>query len=430
MWYISHLRCLLMPFMVLALHAWTPYSSFQRSLRSRGTCRRSHRSTISMKLLKVPELDEWKVLGNGRVTGNVNHHPEIPDGNTITTSPINDPNLAAPNRLVSTVSGSRYKLGQPLMVSIGGKNGPKVSFRELQQRAKKEKELTGQVVGDDNNQYLLSGQPMKSTSGKSRIFKAYRSDPDGLPKGKPVTVKLSNNWEALDREARNYAQITKKPLLKGKFVDLIKFYPIASELTTALKTQSALVMERGTTNLKQYVAANGALKGTELREAAAAAAQCLQGVHASGLVWTDMKTENFVVGDDGTVKGIDLESAMPHKDNPTDYSPEATPPEFAEAFLSGDGPYFVLEYNYDMWSFGMLLYEIATGRSYFDGKSPVQITKALSDLSSLDTSDVKDKILRNLIDSCLQINPTSRPNTIQVLLHPYFLATGIGPINF
>ena len=47
--------------------------------------------------------------------------------------------------------------------------------------------------------------------------------------------------------------------------------------------------------------------------------------------------------EDGTVKGIDLESAVRHKGNPEDYSPEATPPEFAEAFLAGDGPDFVLD---------------------------------------------------------------------------------------
>lgn len=369
-------------------------------------------------------------MGNGRVTGSVSSHPSIPDGNTITTSPINDPNLASPNRLVSTTSGSKYKLGQPLMVK-DGKNGEKVPFTELKQRAAKEKDLTGQVVGDDNDQYLLSGTPMRSRSGRSSlIYKAYRSDADGLPRGKALTVKLSSNFEALDREARNYAKITKKALFKGKFVDLIKYFPIASEVTSALKKQSALVMERGTSDLKEYVAYNGALKGKKLREAAASAAQCLQGVHASGLVWTDLKTENFVIREDGTVKGIDLESAVRHKGNPEDYSPEATPPEFAEAFLAGDGPDFVLEYNYDMWSFGMLLYEISTGRGYFDRKSPTQITQALRNLDEIDLSEVKDPVLRNLIDSCLQMKPNSRPNVVQVLLHPYFLSTGIGPINF
>jgi len=123
---------------------------------------------------------------------------------------------------------------------------------------------------------------------------------------------------------------------------------------------------------------------------------------------------------------------MPVKDNPVDYSPEATPPEFAKAFLAGDGPYFVLEYNYDMWSYGMLLFELATGKGYFDGKSPVQITRALNaDDIEIDISDADiDPKLRDLIKSCLQVNPKSRPSIVQVLLHPYFLTTGIGPFSF
>jgi serine/threonine protein kinase len=122
---------------------------------------------------------------------------------------------------------------------------------------------------------------------------------------------------------------------------------------------------------------------------------------------------------------------MPVRDNPVDYSPEATPPEFAAAFLAGDGPYFKLEYNYDMWSLGMLLYEVSTGRGYFDGKSPVQITKLLKAGPPIEIDDVDiDPRLRDLMRQCLQLDPRKRPNIAQVLLHPYFLTSGFGPWSF
>jgi serine/threonine protein kinase len=143
-----------------------------------------------------------------------------------------------------------------------------------------------------------------------------------------------------------------------------------------------------------------------------------------------MKTENFVITATGQFKGIDLESAMPVKDNPVDYSPEGTPPEFARAFLAGDGPYFVLQYNYDIWSLGMLFYELATGKGYFEGKSPVQITKILRDGPDIDLREVEDAQLRNLIGQCLQLDPRKRPSILQILLHPYFLSSGIGPFSF
>jgi serine/threonine protein kinase len=120
----------------------------------------------------------------------------------------------------------------------------------------------------------------------------------------------------------------------------------------------------------------------------------------TNLVWTDLKAENFVVMQDFSngeklhAKGIDLESAMPYRDNPVDYSPESCPPEFASAFLQGNGPFFELDFFYDIWPYGIFLYELATGEGAFDGKTPAQVTKK-----------VEDPRLRNLIKSCLRKDP-------------------------
>ena len=377
---------------------------------------------------RLPIIDEWKVLTNGRVVGTVKNHPSIPDGDIITTSPIEKPEAAARRKVVSTISGSKYMLGVPGVRK--DKENKTISIQELQRQSRAAFDLTNEVVGDDTRQYLLAGKPTRSTSGKSLIYKAFRADEDGLPKGEPWTVKISSNWEAIEREADNYAKITKAGLWRGQYVSLIDFLPTASVVTKKFQGQSALVMERGVTDLKRYIAMNGPLEGKELRDACVAAAQCIQAVHGTGLVWTDMKSENFVVTANGDFKGIDLESAMPVKDNPVDYSPEGTPPEFARAFLAGDGPYFVLQYNYDIWSLGMLFYEMAVGESFFAGKTPVQITKTLRDGPEIDLRPVRDPLLRNLIAKCLQLDPRKRPSILEILLHPYFLTSGIGSFSF
>jgi len=142
--------------------------------------------------------------------------------------------------------------------------------------------------------------------------------------------------------------------------------------TTAPKFQNqcAVVMERGETDLKRYLNENGPFSGKGLRNAACAAAECVQAVHQCGMVWTDLKSENFVVlPGSNEVRGIDLESARPSRSSPVDYSPEACPPEFAQAFLEGEAPYYELQSSYDIWSLGMLYCELATGRGYFDGKN-------------------------------------------------------------
>jgi len=406
-------------------------------------------TSTALGMARAPQIDDWKVLTNGRVVGRVKFHPSIPDGEVITTSPLAKPELAGKGKTVTTGSGSKYSLGKPAVRAtkpqsssskgdssaaaepeqVNGDSGV-VSLQELQRRAKVELDLTGEVIGDDARQYLLAGRPTKSTSGKSRIYKAYLANSDGLPEGEPLTAKLTANWEALEREASNYNRITKAGVTRGQFVFLMDYLPTASIITKKFAKESALVIERGTVDLKKYISINGRLEGKELRDAAAAAAQCLQAVHDSGLVWTDLKTENFVVTKEGQVKGIDLESAMPVRDNPVDYSPEATPPEFAKAFLEGEGPYFILEPNYDIWSFGMLLYELSTGAGYWDGKTPVQITKALREKPEIDLSNADiDPKFKDLIKQCLDLNPRNRPSIVKVLLHPYFLSTGIGPFS-
>lgn len=421
---------------------------------------RSSTSTLTL-LAATPILTEWKLLKNGSLMGTVKNHPVIEDGDVVTTSPIENPDGVKYNAIVVTKTGSKYKLGTP----AGGLNGKVVpakavsvaktaaswngkavpdaktvapaalerdkekAVKEAFRKASSKFGLTGKIVGDS---YLLAGKECRSTSGKSKIWSAYKMDDKGFPKGGALTVKLSANIESIKRESENYQKVT-TGRITGQFVKFYE-YIVPAGTKAPYNKMCALVMERGDLDLKAYLKKKGPLTGKLLREAAVASVQCLQAVHSANLVWTDLKTENFVVQDTAkgiVFRGIDLESAMPIRDNPVDYSPEACPPEFADAFLSGMGPYFVLEYNYDIWSLGMMLYELNTGRSVFEGISADKITKTLKTPEyQVDVSLMADEKLRDLVALCLKTDPNQRPSLTQVLLHPFFLTTGIGPFSF
>jgi len=373
-------------------------------------------STISSLYATVPTIDDYTVLDNGRIVGTIFNHPTLPNGDTITTSPLQG--RARPQATVTTTSGSQYKLGSPAVWEG--------TTQDLQRQAKQAFGLNGLVVGDETQEWLLAGKPRKSTSGKSQLYKGYKSQ-DGLPVGTAVVVKISSNWEALEREAKNYQNIARG---NTHFVQLYQYLPDASIQSRQFRNRAALVLERGVIDLKRYIVENGALEGKRLRQATVTAVQCLQSIHGRRYVWTDLKSENFVVDASGTVRGIDLESCCRVQTNPVDYSPEGTPPEFATAFLQGDGPDFELQYSYDIWSLGMLLYELSTGRGYFGGMSPAQITKTLKTIKDVDVSAVPNVQLRNLIGNCLTIDAKKRPSLVQLLLHPYFVTSGIGPLSF
>ena len=46
-------------------------------------------------------------------------------------------------------------------------------------------------------------------------------------------------------------------------------------------------------------------------------------------------------------------------------------------FTAGEDGKCVLDYLYNTWLLGMILYEVTTGSQYFDRKSPREVTKLL-----------------------------------------------------
>lgn len=280
--------------------------------------------------------------------------------------------------------------------------------------------LGGQVIGD--GKYLLQGG-IKTTSGKSKFYFGYRSE-KGQPVGDKLAIKISRDRENMDRESANYDKIA-SGLFPGRFVKKFDYFPdrLNTQVMSDFDQQGAIVLELGLADLKAVIAQRGGgLDPKTLRKAAKAAAECLQAMQTTGYVWTDLKPQNFVLVGDG-VKGIDIESAMPQKSNPIDYTPEACPPEFARAFIVDGGESFVLDYSYDIWSYGMYLYELATGKGYFggtrDGGRIFQILAAED--FEVDVSDVEDSKLRNLIEQCLTIDPKKRPGIVQILTNPYLI---------
>ncbi len=398
----------------------------------------------------VPLINEWQVRSNGALVGTVKNHPSIPNGDTITTSPLaEDISNLRENQLVATKSGSKYRLGKA--AAINGVNASAATPKKqavvttTQQKQPSsivtkqgEYNLNGKSIGD--GKYLLSGQKLKSTSIRSEIYYAYRADKNGNPSGPRVTVKLSTNLESLSRENDIYNKVTGGLFYRDNFVRKVDFLADAQASRGFAKGCGALVLESGERTLRALCDArkNQGLEGKAMRQAAVALVQCILAMQSYGMVWTDLKAENFVVVSDSLgegsidgIKAIDLESAVQAGSPPLDYSPEACPPEFAQAVSKGLGPEFAVNYEYDSWSYGMLLYELAVGKSYWAGKQDSAITRILKEPGfEVDVSVVEDDKLRDLISKCLETNPRRRLKITQILFHPYFLTTGLGPISF
>jgi len=398
---------------------------------------------FSTSTKSTPVLNEWIAIkgtneGEVQISGKVTSHPTIPDGDAIVTSPLVDPAGAAERKVVTTSSGSKYRLGTPMTMPSSDSQSVKITSERKEKprrqlvRARSSisiPDLTGDTLG--NGRYLLAGDATSSINGRSYIQTAYRSSPFGKPMGESLAIKYSPNKEAMKREFANYQKVS-SGLKRGSFIRRLEFLPTAG---SEMPDQSALVMQRGVADVKAFMPkVGGRLEGELLRDCALTALRCVEALHSVRLVWNDLKTENFVVVEDPrtggvSFRGIDLESCMPVRTPPVDYTPEACPPEFARSFLDGEAESFGLEYSYDVWSFGMFLYEIATGRGFFDGYSAEKITRTLpSFVPNIDK--VEDPVLADLIGQCLERDPEDRPSVARIARHPFFASAGKNPFDF
>jgi serine/threonine protein kinase len=280
----------------------------------------------------------------------------------------------------------------------------------------------GTTVEEIEANYIASDEDGDASikTFKSEVFKAFRKDETtGEPIGDEVVIKISSNHQGMERESQNYDELD-----SDLFVGKHEFYEPAHE-----GDASVIVMESGETDLTRYITARAPMSIEDVREKAKGVVDILVELHGKDVVWTEVKTCNFVILDSGEVRGIDLEAATYAGTPNIMHTAAGTPPEFAVEHLVGRNVQMHL--SFDVWSVGMVLYHLAVGEHYFAPRFEltdfVRIFTYLKNHESLKFSKLEakytDPLLKELIVSCLQFEPTARPTIQQVRDHPFFSAT-------
>jgi Tol biopolymer transport system component/predicted Ser/Thr protein kinase len=183
---------------------------------------------------------------------------------------------------------------------------------------------------------------------------------------------------------------------------------------------SWIAMERVEGETVRKMLAGGPLPIKRLLQAATQIAEGLSRAHEAGIVHRDLKPENVMVTKDGLVKILDFGLAKQHL-SPADRDETSTPTETATGagVVLGTVGYMspeqasgeALDFRSDQFSFGSVLYEMATGKRAFQKKTAIDTLGAILNTEPEPIASLNPQVpapLRWIVERCLAKEPRQR----------------------
>lgn len=244
--------------------------------------------------------------------------------------------------------------------------------------------LIGKVIG---NRYEIVEKV--GTGGMATVYKAKCKVLDRF-----VAIKVLKDSLKYDTEVVKKFNTESRAAARLSHPNIVQVYDVSES-----GDLDYIVMEYvdGIT-LKEYISGKGHLETEEACDIAAQIGRALVCAHANGIVHRDIKPHNVLMATDGTVKVADFGIAQ-----------AAT----SETLVAGSGAMGSVHYispeqarggftneRSDIYSLGVVLYEMLTGEVPFDGANPVAV--ALAKLEK-DPEDLREKCAHYITDEVCRI---------------------------
>jgi len=271
-----------------------------------------------------------------------------------------------------------------------------------------------------NEGQRLGDHVIRGAIGAGGMGEVYRAFDTGLERDVAIKVLPRELADDLDRQARFEREA--KSIAALNHENIVTIHAIGEDGGVRYL---AMELVQGET-LEDRIPESG-MATAELLEIAIPIASALAAAHAKGIVHRDLKPANVMVTADGKIKVLDFGLAkLTHR---TDEPLEPVGENSATAAMSmktqagtvvGTMPYMSPEQlsgktigpPSDLFSFGVMLYEMATGRRPFQGSSgPTLISSILTESPPpvVELSPSIPRSLGDLIERCLSKNPADRP---------------------
>jgi eukaryotic-like serine/threonine-protein kinase len=184
---------------------------------------------------------------------------------------------------------------------------------------------------------------------------------------------------------------------------------------------SYIAMELVDGRTLRELSAGGALPVRRVLALAVQVAEGLAKAHAAGIVHRDLKPENVMMSKDGFVKILDfgLAKLVEPESGQVSVMPTLAQPETHPGVVMGTVGYMSpeqasgepLDFRSDQFSFGSILYEIATGQKPFQRKTAAETMSAIIREEPEPIGKVRAEVpapLRWIVERCLAKDPEER----------------------
>ena len=205
---------------------------------------------------------------------------------------------------------------------------------------------------------------IKKVIGSGGMAVVYRATDNRLKRS--VAVKILRDELEADVEFRRRFQTEAQAVAMLSHPNIVSVYDVSHS-----EDVEYIVMEliEGVT-LMQYMKKRGALGWKEALHFSVQIARALEHAHSKGIVHRDIKPQNVMILRDGTIKVADfgiaaLETRQEQRSDQTVGSVHYIAPEQAR----GEQP----DTRSDIYSLGVVMYEMLTGRMPYDGETAEQI---------------------------------------------------------